>query len=233
MQISVVIPAFNEAKVIAATVQEAREFLKNKFSSFEIIIVDDCSTDSTLKIIKSLPDVQVLRNLKNHGKGYTVAKGVKAASGDWILFMDADNSTRIVELDNFFEYSQDYDLLIASRALSDSKVKVSQSFLKVILGKAGNLLSRLLIHPKIHDTQCGFKLFRRELKSLFANLTISGWAFDFELIWLARKNNFRIKELGVVWVNDFDSKVRWYTYPQTLLQLFIIRLNDLLGKYNN
>ncbi len=232
MQISVVIPAYNEARVISSTVKEVREFLKNNFDSFEIIIVDDYSTDSTLKIISSLPDVQVLRNLKNHGKGYTVAKGVRSASGDWILFMDADNSTRIVELDNFLKYKEDCDLLIASRALPSSKVKVKQNILKIVLGKAGNLLSRLLIAPKIHDTQCGFKLFRREVQPLFSQLTISGFAFDFELIWLARKNNFRIKELAVAWVNNFDSTVKWYTYPQTLLQLFIIRLNDLLGKYN-
>lgn len=232
MQISVVIPAFNEDKAIVATVRELRDFLEKKFSSFEIIIIDDGSTDSTLKIIKSLPNVKVLRNLKNHGKGYTVAKGVREAKGDWILFMDADNSTRIVELDNFWKYSQDYDLLIASRALASSQVKVKQNFIKIALGKGGNLLSRLLIDPKIHDTQCGFKLFRRDLKFLFDKLTIPGWGFDFELIWLAKKYKFRVKELGVVWVNDFDSKVKWYVYPQTLLQLFIIRLNDLLGKYN-
>lgn len=232
MFISVVIPVYNEAHVIVNTLAKVKDFLKNNFDSFEIIVVDDKSTDNTLAILKEQSGLRLMRNLKNHGKGYTVAKGVRAAKGEWILFMDADSSTDISELTKFLPWLKYNDLLIASRALADAQIKVKQSLLKIILGKAGNLLSRLLIHPKIHDTQCGFKLFRRELQPLFAQLTISGFAFDFELIWLARKHNFKIKELAVVWVNNFDSKVKWYTYPQTLLQLFIIRLNDLLGKYN-
>ncbi|MDP2812680.1 MAG: glycosyltransferase, partial [bacterium] len=104
MKISVVIPAYNEEKVIIRTLKEVKEFLTNSIDDFEIIVVDDKSSDSTLEFINNFSDIIVLRNLKNHGKGYSVAKGVKAATGDWILFMDADNSTRIIELNNFFNY---------------------------------------------------------------------------------------------------------------------------------
>ncbi|RJQ34839.1 glycosyltransferase family 2 protein [Candidatus Parcubacteria bacterium] len=232
MDISVVIPAYNEERVIVKTIEEVRNFLKNNFNSFEIIIVDDKSTDRTLEILRQLPDIILVRNLKNHGKGYSVAKGVGKASGEWILFMDADSSTKIDELKKFLPYVDKYALIIGSRALSGSEVRVRQNIVKVFLGRAGNFLIRLLLAPSIHDTQCGFKFFDKKLKDLFAKLTIEDWGFDFELIYLARKNNFSIKEVPVIWVNNFDSKVKWYNYPKTLAQVFKVKINNLIGKYN-
>ncbi|MFA5126570.1 MAG: dolichyl-phosphate beta-glucosyltransferase [Patescibacteria group bacterium] len=232
MQISVVIPAYNEAKVIAKTIQEVQDYLAKHFTSFEVIVVDDGSTDKTGEILDSLSSIKVLHNLKNHGKGYTVAKGVKQAQGDLILFMDADNSTRITELDKFLLHTSDYQLLIASRGLPGSDIKISQNFIKVFFGKSGNFLSRCLIDSKIYDTQCGFKLFVKDLQPLFAKLTVPGFAFDFELIWLAKRHHFKIKEIPVIWRNNFDSTVRWHDYPRTILTLFKIRFNDLKGKYN-
>ena len=232
MEISVVIPAYNEEKVIISTLKEVRDFLENNFSNYEIIVVDDCSKDSTFSFISSFTGLKVLRNLKNHGKGYSIAKGVAQAQGDWILFMDADNSTKIKELLNFFPYKKDYQLIIASRALKDSKIELRQNFVKVFLGKIGNFFSRLLIDRKIKDTQCGFKFFSRDLQFLFDKMTIRGFAFDFELIFLARKHGFKVKEIGVTWQNNFDSSVRWHDYPQTFFQILKIRVNDLLGKYN-
>jgi dolichyl-phosphate beta-glucosyltransferase len=232
MQLSVVMPAFNEARVIASTLQEVKSYLAKNFQSFEIIVVDDKSTDGTLKVLESLAGLKILRNLKNHGKGYTVAKGVKAAQGEWILFMDADNSTRISELEKFWPFSRDYKVLIASRALPESNIKVKQSFFKSSLGRGGNLVSRLLLGLKLKDTQCGFKLWHQDTKFLFAKLTVERWAFDFELLFLAQKYNFKIKEIPVTWVNDFDSKVKWHSYLGSLWQVVRIRLGDCLGKYN-
>jgi len=232
MDISVIIPVFNEEEVIENTVHEVKSFLKNNFTSFEIIIVDDKSTDSTLEILKSIGGIKVLRNLKNHGKGYTVAKGMKYASGDLLLFMDADNSTRIDELVNFLKEIGQYDILIASRGLKDSKIELSQNIFKSFLGRVGNLFSRMLIDKNIYDTQCGFKLFKANTKYLFDKITINGFAFDFELIFLAKKYKFRVKEMPVVWKNNFKSTVKWYDYPKTMINLINIRLNNLLGKYN-
>jgi len=228
----VVIPAFNEAKVIKNTVEEVRVFLKNNFNNFEIIVVDDKSTDSTLEMLNNIEGIKVLRNLRNHGKGYTVAKGIKEAKGELLLFMDADNSTKISELKNFIPAMKNFDLLIASRGLEDSNLKIRQDGVKAFLGRIGNLVSRLLIDKDIKDTQCGFKLCSSKVKWLYEKLTIDGFAFDFELIFLAKKYKLRIKEMPVTWVNNFDSTVRWYDYPRTIINLLGIHINNLLGKYN-
>lgn len=232
MFLSVVIPAYNEADCIVDTLTKVKSFLKNHSLDFEIIVVDDKSTDNTLAILKQQSGLRLIRNLKNHGKGYSVAKGVRVALGDWILFMDADNSTDISELNKFFPHLEYNDLLIGSRALNDSRIQVSQKFYKIILGKAGNILIRLFLSLNIKDTQCGFKLFRQKYKFLFDQLTIATFGFDFELLYLARKHHLKIKEVPVIWENDFDSKVKWYDYPKVLGQVFKVKINDLLGKYN-
>lgn len=232
VEISVIIPAFNEEKLIKNTIAEVKTFLKDNFAKFEIIVVDDKSTDNTLTVLEGLDNVIVLKNLRNHGKGYTVTKGMRAASGDWLLFMDADNSTKITELKKFLPHRAKYDLLIASRGLLDSDVQIKQNFIKSFFGRIGNIFSRMLIDKNIKDTQCGFKFISKEAKYLFEKLTIAGFAFDFELIFLTKKYKFEIKEIAVTWVNNFDSTVRWYDYPKTMLNLILIRINNLLGKYN-
>ncbi|MFA6467222.1 MAG: dolichyl-phosphate beta-glucosyltransferase [Patescibacteria group bacterium] len=232
VEISVIIPAFNEEKLIKNTITEVKTFLKDNFTKFEIIVVDDSSTDNTLAVLEGLDNIRVLKNLRNHGKGYTVAKGMKAASGDWLLFMDADNSTKITELKKFLPHRDKYDLLIASRGLLDSDVQIKQNFIKSFFGRIGNIFSRLLIDKDIKDTQCGFKLISKDAKYLFEKLTIAGFAFDFELIFLAKKYKFKTKEIAVTWVNNFDSTVKWYDYPKTMLNLILIHINNLLGKYN-
>ena len=231
MEISVIIPCYNEEQVVAETIKKVKSFLAKNFQSFEIIVIDDKSTDSTLEIIKNTNNIKVLQNLKNHGKGYTVQKGVLVATGDWILFMDADSSTDITELSKLLKYQTDYKLIIGSRALATSEIKVRQPLLKILLGKLGNLLVRLVLWTNIHDTQCGFKLFHKKIKFLFNQLTIADWGFDFELIWLAKANDFKIKEVAITWYNHPDSKVQWYGYLITLLQVFKVRFNILINKY--
>jgi dolichyl-phosphate beta-glucosyltransferase len=231
MNISVVIPAFNEAPVIAETIKKIKKYLQSNNIVGEIIVIDDCSTDDTLAVLKNISDIKVLKNLRNHGKGYSVRKGVLLAKEDWILFMDADNSTDISELDKFSKYLADYDVLIASRALPESNIVVKQNIIKVTLGRAGNLIIRLLIDPRIKDTQCGFKLFNKKVQPLFNKITINGFGFDFELIWLIKKNNLRIKEVPVTWVNDFTSSVKWWHYPKVLAEVLAVRVNNFFGKY--
>ncbi len=231
MQISVVIPCYNETEVIEETIKKVKNFLQHNFQSFEIIAVDDKSTDNTLELIKKIDNIKVLRNLKNHGKGYSIQKGVRAAMGDWILFMDADSSTDISELSKLLKYQKDYQLIIGSRALASSEIKIKQHWLKIFLGKLGNLLIRVMLVTNIHDTQCGFKLFDKKIKNLFNKLTIEDWGFDFELIYLAKHNNYAIKEVPIIWYNHPDSKVKWYGYILTLLQVFKVRFNILINKY--
>jgi dolichyl-phosphate beta-glucosyltransferase len=232
MNISVVIPAFNESKVIADTINKIKKYFVANSITNEIIVVDDFSTDDTLRVLGNIPDIKVLPNKKNHGKGYAVRQGVLAAQYEWILFMDADNSTDISELDKFRKYMDDFDILIASRALSDSNVVVKQKKIKIILGRFGNLIIRWLIDRRIRDTQCGFKMFNKKVQPLFKKLTIEGFGFDFELIWLVKKNNFKIKELPVTWANDYSSSVKWWHYPKVFLEVFKVRINNLFGKYD-
>lgn len=232
MNISIVIPVFNENRVIVGTINNIKKYLAANNIIGEIIVVNDFSTDNTLGILKNITDIKVLQNKKNHGKGYSVRKGVLAATGDWILFMDADNSTDISELGKFRKYLNDFDILIASRALSDSNIVVKQKKIKIILGRFGNFIIRLMIDRRIKDTQCGFKMFNKKVQPLFKKLTIEGFGFDFELIWLVKKNNLKIKEMPVTWINDFRSSVKWWHYPQVFMNVLKVRLNDLFGKYN-
>jgi dolichyl-phosphate beta-glucosyltransferase len=232
MNISVVIPAFNEASIIAQTIEKIKKYFIDHSFVGEIIVVDDCSTDDTLRVLQEVKNIKVLRNLKNHGKGYSVRKGVLAATGDWILFMDADNSTDITELDKFETYLVSFDILIASRALAESKIVVNQNKIKVFFGRLGNLVIRLLIDRRIKDSQCGFKIFNKKVQTLFSKMTLDGFGFDFELIYLVKKNNLKIKELPVTWVNDYSSSVKWWHYPKVFLEVFKVRINDWLAKYN-
>lgn len=232
MKISVVIPVYNEKEVIVDTINEVKNFLQENFDNFEIIVVDDKSDDGSLKILQERDDIRLVRNLRRHGKGYTVAKGMKKAKGDWMLFMDADNSTRITEIKNLLDYKNDYQVIIGSRGVKGSDIKISQNFVKVFLGKLGNRVSRMMIDPEICDTQCGFKMFARHTQFIFDKLTIPGFAFDFELLFLAKKFDFKVKEVPVTWYNNADSKVQWHDYPRTFILMFKIRLNNLLGKYN-
>lgn len=233
MDLSVIIPAYNEEETISQTIDEVRKCLQGGFESYEIVVVDDNSKDSTLDILKKTDDIILIRNIRNHGKGYSIKKGLKYSKGDWLLFMDADNSTPIAtEFEKLYKYISDNDLVVASRALPDSDVQIRQGMFKIFLGKAGNLLIRIILGTKIKDTQCGFKLFNAPVKELFRKITIDDWGFDFELIYLAKKYKMDIKEVPVVWRNRMDSRVKWYNYLITLWQVFKVRLNDFRGKYN-
>ena len=119
MDISVVIPAYNEENVILKTINQVKKFLKENFDTFEIIIVDDYSLDKTFNIISEIKDIKVLHNSKNHGKGYAVTQGVLKSKGNLILFMDADSSTNISELNKLLKYKDEYDLIIGSRGLDE------------------------------------------------------------------------------------------------------------------
>ena len=231
MQISLIIPAFNEEEVIQDTLVEVLDFLKNNFQSFEIIVVDDASSDNTRMLVQKFPEIVLLRNLKNHGKGYSVAKGMRQAQGELLIFMDADNSTRIAELKTFLQFIPRYQVLIGSRAIAQAQVLARQALWKVFLGRLGNYLIQLFLLPGIKDTQCGFKLFTKDCKFIFEKLSIEDWGFDFELLFLLKKHKFKIKELPVAWKNNLDSKVKVSTYFKTLFQVIKVRLNYLFNQY--
>jgi len=232
MKISVIIPAYNEEKSIIETLKSVQNYFIGKNFSYEIIIVNDGSTDKTANLIATLPEVKIFHFSSNLGKGAAVKKGMVEADGDLKIFMDADNSTNIKELDYFLpKISEGYQVIIASRAVKGSQVK-PQVWFKALAGKIGNKLIQLLAVPGIKDTQCGFKLFTKEASEVFKKQTLNRWGFDFEILFLARRRNFKILEMPIRWVNNPGSRVKGSDYFKTLVELIKIRLNDLQRKYD-
>ena len=233
--LSIVIPAYNEEKRLPEALNRMLSYLKKRKLKNEIIIVADKSKDNTLGIVKNYSkkykNIRYMYNPKKQGKGYAIKKGVLASKGSLVLFTDADTSTPITELDNFMPQIKGYDIVIGSREHKDSIVK-NKLISRVILGNLGNILLRLLLIRKIKDTQCGFKLFKGNIaRKLFSLSRIKGFGFDFEIIFLAQKNRYRIKEMPVNWTYCGGTKVTWQSHFVTLKELFEIKLNQLLGKY--
>jgi len=232
--LSVVIPAYNEEQRLPPTLKAILKYLQSQsYGLFEIIVVDDGSTDQTSQVAKAVGgEVKVINLPKpNGGKGRAVKAGVLASQGDWILLCDSDLSTPIETLERFWKLRQDYDIVVGSRALADSVIVKRQNLIKVGLGKLGNQLVQWLAVPGVNDTQCGFKLYSRHCQFLFDKQRIFGWGFDFEVLYLARKFGFRVIEIPVRWTNDQDSKVKPHHYFVTLFEIFLIHWNHLRGSY--
>jgi len=211
MNISVVIPAFNEEARLKNTLDKITFYLDTVFADYEIIVVDDCSTDKTVLVACEFLDkkVKILKNKKNMGKGYSVRKGVMNAKFDLVLFADADMATPIEELTKFVHtIEQGYDIVIASRNLSRSNIVVRQPMYRQLLGKSFPLLVNFALLPGYKDTQCGFKLFKTALaKQIFRKAKINRWAFDVEILYLARKAKLKVKEMPITWIDKQGSKL--------------------------
>lgn len=214
--LSIVIPAYNEEKRIGLSLRKIIDYLELRNFSAEIIVVDDGSSDRTAEISREiLADwsvSQVISFPENRGKGAAVKEGVLKAGGELVLFTDADLSTPIEELEKFLPLTeQGFDLVIASRALPESEIRKRQSWLREHMGKSFNLLVRLLLLNGIKDTQCGFKLFKKEAaREIFSRLQTTGFAFDVEVLLLARKLGYKIAQVAVVWINSPESRVRLF-----------------------
>lgn len=238
MKLSIVIPVYNEEYRIKKTLYDIFEYLKlNKLENeSEIVLVNDGSKDQSVSLInkirEDIPQIRLINNKVNQGKGAVVRQGVLESLGDWILFMDADNSTNIKELDKFIPYKDKYDVIIGSRDLPESKVIVSQNIIKRILGDLGNLWIQLLLIGGIKDTQCGFKLFRREVAiKVFKILSMKKWSFDIEILTLTKYYGYKIREVAVIWENDERSNVKWSDYVQVLIDTLIIKIRLIRGLY--
>jgi dolichyl-phosphate beta-glucosyltransferase len=212
--LSVVIPAYNEQERLGPSLENAIAFLSERQArtgqGFEILVADDGSSDRTVEVAERFAGqgVRAIRLPRNRGKGAAVKAGLLASAGERVLVSDADFSTPIEEIEKLEGHLLPAEIAIGSRAIRGADVRERQPFYRVLLGKAGNKVIRLFAVRGIADTQCGFKLFDgRAARSLAADLTIDGFAYDVELLWLARKRGFRIAEVGVVWVNSAASKV--------------------------
>jgi len=207
--LSVVIPAFNEEERLGPTLARITEYLAARGEPWEVIVADDGSTDRTREIAAAAgAGVHVVALPANRGKGAAVRAGVMAAAGDRILFCDADLATPIEELERLgAELDRGADIAIASRALTGADIAVRQHPMREAMGRTFNLVVRALILGGIKDTQCGFKLFSRDAaRDLFGRATVDGFAFDVEILWLAR-GQWRVAEIPVTWRHVEQSKV--------------------------
>lgn len=237
--ISVVVPAYNEEGRLGPTLDALWRFMRESFGDFELIVVDDGSTDGTLSLAKgkasSIPNIRVLENERNRGKGCSVRKGFLASRGDLVLLCDADMSTPVEETDRLLGHiNEGWDIAIGSRGLRDSDIVVRQPWYRERMGKTFNLIVRLVLMGGIKDTQCGFKLFRGDVaRRLFRESRINGFAFDAEVLFIAGKSGYRIKELPVRWINSPHSKVRVFRDSAMMfLEILKVRLNWIRGVYD-
>ncbi len=216
MKLSIIIPAYNEEKRIGPTLRSLLDYLYRERMVFEIIVVDDGSTDGTASVVRTMAKeetrLQLLQNGRNRGKGYSVRSGMLAATGDFMLFYDADASTPAQEISKFFVRGEEprWDVAIGSRRSSGARILKRQSPMREINGRLFSLVTRTLF-PEIRgivDTQCGFKAFRRDVgRAIFSVSQINGFSFDVEILVYAKRMGYRVEEFGVDWVDDRDSRV--------------------------
>lgn len=212
--LSIVIPAYNEARRIGRGIQQVADYIQQRDFDSELIVVDDGSSDDTAEIARQaaagrLP-LQILRNPTNQGKGYAVRRGMLAATGGYVGFVDADMSTPIGETDKLLAALEEgAQVAIGSRAMPGAIIDQHQPWWREKAGKLFGLFTRLVLLPGIYDSQCGFKFFTREAATeIFSRQKLHNWAFDAEVLYIARRLGYTIAQIPVHWVNDPETKVK-------------------------
>lgn len=212
-ELSIVIPAYNEERRLPTTLIDIVDYLDKKRITHEIIVVDDGSLDRTVEIVKKFqkirPEIKIIEIKPNRGKGNAVRTGMLQATGEKLLFADADGAAPIEEIEKLIaELERGADLVIGSRAIYSPESKVVTHWYRKYLGRSFNFCVNILILPGIMDTQCGFKIFNRDSALfLFSKQTAPGFSFDVEILFLARKAGYKMVEVPINWTNIPGSKV--------------------------
>jgi len=243
-RLSVVIPAYNEEARIRASLESVLQYLGRQNMQAEVVVVDDGSADRTAAILEQAAadakggaaiDIRLLRNGRNRGKGYSIKHGVLMSRGELVLISDADFSTPIDDLPLLMRAVEEEKngIAIGSRGLSASRVEKRQAAWREMMGRIFNALVRALTGLPFRDTQCGFKLMRRdETLPLFRAARVERFAYDVEILYLARKAGIRVAEVPVRWRNAAGSKVNALLDPFDMLKDIVrVRLRDRLGRY--
>lgn len=239
MDISIIIPAFNEERRLPKTLDCVGAYLNAHSLRAEIIVVDDGSSDATARLVESYQDryssLRMLSNGRNRGKGFSVRRGMLEARGEFALFTDADLSTPIEEADKLLAMlkNQGYDGAIGSRALDRSLIRIHQSAVREQSGILFNYFVRWIMGIDFLDTQCGFKAFRTErARVIFEQQRMERFGFDPEILFLAKRHELRVAEVPVRWSHDPATKVNVFADGMGMLfELLVIRCNGLRGRY--
>lgn len=235
--LSIVVPAYKEENRIQKILFAVEKYQAKSEEKIEVIIVIDGSPDKTdesaEKFRGKIENLRIINRKENKGKGYSVKEGVMEARGKYILFADADNSTPIEQVDDLLEYIKKYDVVIGSRYVRGGKLARPQPFYRVWGSRVLNFFIRNLAVSGIHDTQCGFKLFEGvAARSIFRRQTFDRWSFDIEILAIAQKLGFRIKEVGITWYDDPHSTVNPIKDGLRMIRdAWVVRKNILSKKY--
>lgn len=240
--LSVVVPAYNEEKRLPQTLATIGDYLKKQAYGYEIIVVNDGSKDGTGRaaenLIGKIGNLKLIDNRINRGKGYVVRQGMLAANGKIRLFTDSDNSTPIGEIEKLLPYfGQGYDMVIGSRDAKGARLDPPQPLYRRFLGEAFGLLSNIIAGTwGISDTQCGFKAMTGQAaKEILPKCEIDRFAFDPEILAIAKKRKLKIKEVGILWKNDTGGTIKLKSMIKTIFSMFFgllsIRMNIIKGVY--
>ena len=240
VEISIVIPAYNEETLILNTLESLREYMATRSENYEFIVVDDGSNDRTAATIqawqkKMKADLQLLINQKNMGKGFSIRRAVQASRGQYVIFIDADLPYELYAIDNFLSALKNgYDLAVGSRVLPGAEVR-GVPFYRYIAGQVFSWMVQLVLFTGLPDTQCGFKSFRSmAAKEIFRRTSIDGFGFDVEMLFVARKLKFAIQPVAVHMIEHRQrSRVRLFSDSLRMFSnLFTVRVKDWQGKYD-
>jgi glycosyltransferase involved in cell wall biosynthesis len=236
---SIVIPAYNEAARIGGALQSVVACIHERGWNAEVVVVDDGSRDQTAEIVRAFaqnhPEIRLLQNPGNHGKGYSVRNGVLHSLGETVLFTDADLSAPIEEAEGLFAaIAAGADIAIGSRWLDRGRQTIRQPLYRQFFGRCFNAVTRAVMTLPFADTQCGFKAFTRAAaQTVFQLQTIERWGFDPEILFIALKRGFRVQEVAVSWAHDERTRISYLKDGLRMLQdIAIVRWNALLGRYN-
>ncbi len=239
MRLSIVIPAYNEARRIVPTLQAGYAYFSRTFPEHEFLVVDDGSRDNTGPLVRQLqtemPSLRLLANSRNLGKGGALQHGMLAAEGDYLLFCDADQSTPFTEMDKFIPaLEQGLPVIIGTRKSDGARIEKHQPWLRETMGKGFTFLSRQLIKVEVSDFTCGFKLFAREAaRAIFSRQRIHDWSFDSEILHIASQLGYNITEVPVTWINSEDTRVNLLRDTlDSFRGLLRIRRNSRRGLYH-
>jgi glycosyltransferase involved in cell wall biosynthesis len=237
MHLSIIIPTFNEAKRLPKTLDDINRYLINQKYDYEIIVVDGGSKDGTREIVKKkqeeIKNLKLLE-IKGLGKGHAVREGMLKAKGDFRIFTDADNSTTIDQIEKMWpEFKAGFDVVIGSRDVKGAVLDPPQGFFRRLVVRLFKIYRKIIVGLwEIQDTQCGFKCFSaKSAEAVFSKSRIDQFAFDPEILLLAKKFGYKIKEIPIHWKNDPESTVKFQSMLNMALDLIKVKWGIMIGKY--